>query len=204
MIIHEKNIEKSIELNIIGTSNLVIECSKLNVKIIYFPLNMFIQETKEITKKTHLLPMNNYAWSKLGGESAVHMYKNSLILRLNMAEKPWIHKYAFKNIKSNFLYHDEVIKILPKIINLYGIINIGSNNNSILKFAKRTNKFVKAKNYKIKKNQPIMPKNSTLNTSKLKKILKKSLILFKSFLKFAIRLGRSFSRLRLDLKLYSF
>ena len=54
--------------------------------------------------------MNNYAWSKLGGESAVHMYKNSLILRLNMAEKPRIHKYAFKNIKSNFLYHDEVIK----------------------------------------------------------------------------------------------
>ena len=36
MITHEKNIEKSIELNIIGTSNLVIECSKLNIKIIYF------------------------------------------------------------------------------------------------------------------------------------------------------------------------
>ena len=87
---------------------------------------MFIQETKEImSENSPLLPMNNYAWSKLGGESAVHMYKNSLILRLNMAEKPWIHKYAFKNIKSNFLYHDEVIKILPKIINLYGIINIG-------------------------------------------------------------------------------
>ena len=28
-----------------------------------------------------------------------------------------------------------------------------------------------------------MPKNSTLNTSKLKKILKKSLILFKNFFK---------------------
>ena len=174
MIIHEKNIEKSIELNIIGTSNLVIECSKLNVKIIYFSSQYVYPGNKGNYKENSpVLPMNNYAWSKLGGESAVHMYKNSLILRLNMTEKPWIHKYAFKNIKSNFLYHDEVIKILPKIINLYGIINIGSNNNSILKFAKRTNKFVKAKNYKIKKNQPIMPKNSTLNTSKLKKILKK-------------------------------
>ena len=50
---------------------------------------MFIQETKEIIKENSpVLPMNNYAWSKLGGESAVHMYKNSLILRLNMTEKP--------------------------------------------------------------------------------------------------------------------
>ena len=174
MIIHEKNIEKSIELNIIGTSNLVIECSKLNVKIIYFSSQYVYPGNKGNYKENSpVLPMNNYAWSKLGGESAVHMYKNSLILRLNMTEKPWIHKYAFKNIKSNFLYHDEVIKILPKVINQYGVINIGSNNNSILKFAKRTNKLVKAKNYKNKKNQPIMPKNSTLNTSKLKKILKK-------------------------------
>ena len=54
MIIHEKNIEKSIELNIIGTSNLVIECSKLNVKIIYFSSQYVYPETKEITKKTHL------------------------------------------------------------------------------------------------------------------------------------------------------
>ena len=33
---HEKNISKSIKLNIIGTSNLVIECANLNIKLIYF------------------------------------------------------------------------------------------------------------------------------------------------------------------------
>ena len=87
MIIHEKNIEKSIELNIIGTSNLVIECSKLNVKIIYFSSQYVYPGNKGNYKENSpVLPMNNYAWSKLGGESAVHMYKNSLILRLNMTE----------------------------------------------------------------------------------------------------------------------
>ena len=35
MIEHEKNIIKSINLNIIGTSNLVCVCSKLNIKLIY-------------------------------------------------------------------------------------------------------------------------------------------------------------------------
>ena len=36
IIIHEKNIALSIKLNIIGTSNLVIACEKLGIKIIYF------------------------------------------------------------------------------------------------------------------------------------------------------------------------
>ena len=40
---------------------------------------MFIQ-IKEITMKLTHITLNNYAWSKLGGEAAVQMYKNSLIL----------------------------------------------------------------------------------------------------------------------------
>ena len=36
MTIHEQNISKSIDLNIIGTANMVKVCEKYNVKIIYF------------------------------------------------------------------------------------------------------------------------------------------------------------------------
>ena len=36
-------------------------------------------------------PFNNYGLSKLAGECAVSMYKNSLILRICMTEKPFIH-----------------------------------------------------------------------------------------------------------------
>ena len=36
MQIHYDNIAKSIRINIIGTSNLVIECSKLNIKLVHF------------------------------------------------------------------------------------------------------------------------------------------------------------------------
>jgi len=44
------------------------------------------------------------------------MYKNSLILRVSMTEKPFIHKKAFANVKMNFMFHDELAKILVKII----------------------------------------------------------------------------------------
>ena len=173
MIIHEKDIEKSISLNIVGTSNIVIECAKRNIKVIYFSTNYIYPGIKgNYSEKSPLLPLNNYSWSKLGGEAAVQMYKNSLILRIAMSERPWIHPKAFSNIKTNFLYHDEVIKILPKLLKKKGIINIGGNDKSIYNFAKKTNPKVKKSLYLSHLSIVKMQKDSSINIDKLKKIVK--------------------------------
>ena len=171
LVLHEKNLEKSISLNIIGTSNIVIACKKLNIKLIYFSSSYVYPGTKGNYKETDaLLPINNYAWSKLGAESAVQMYKNSLILRVSMTEKPFIHKGAYANMITNFIFHDDFIKIFKKILNKRGVLNIGGKTMSVYEFAKRYNKNVK-KIY-IKKNSfPKMPKNSSMSLKKLKKII---------------------------------
>ena len=105
MNIHDKNISKSIDLNIIGTANIVKICSELKIKLIYFSTNYVYPSTKgNYVEESPLLPINNYAWSKLGGESAVQLYKNSLILRVCMAERPFIHKEAFGDFKTNFIF----------------------------------------------------------------------------------------------------
>ena len=175
MKLHNENLEKSIRTNIIGTCNLVIECSKLGIKFIYFSTQYVYPGKKGNYKENSpLLPMNNYAWSKMGGECPVHMYKNSLILRVSMSEKPWTHPVAYKNIKTNFLYHDEVVNLLPKILDKKGIINIGSKNSSIFNFAKKTNKKIKSSYYKYFPGDVVVPKNSSTNIDKLNKILKKS------------------------------
>ena len=126
MDIHDKNINKSIDLNIIGTANIVKICSFLDIKLIYFSTHYVYPCNKgNYSEDSPLLPINNYAWSKLGGESAVQMYKNSLILRVCMTENPFVHKSAFANVKSNFIFHEDVAKILFKLINKRGIINVG-------------------------------------------------------------------------------
>ena len=118
MSIHDKDINKSIDLNIIGTSNLVKICNKKKIKIIFFSTGYLYPGTKgNYTEKDPLLPWNNYGWSKLGAESAVQMYKNSLIIRACMTEKPFLHKSAFSNVRSNFIFHDNFAKIFIKIIN---------------------------------------------------------------------------------------
>jgi dTDP-4-dehydrorhamnose reductase len=172
MSIHDNNISKSINLNIIGTANMVMICSKYKIKLIYFSTNyVYPGKNGNYKENSPLLPINNYAWSKLGGEAAVQMYKNSLILRVCMTEKPFIHKKAFANVYSNFIYHEEVASILFKIINKKGIINLGGTINSIYNFAKKDCPSLK-KIYLKKNFQTNFPLNPSMNINKLKKIIK--------------------------------
>ena len=168
MNIHDKNISKSITINIVGTCNIVKICSELNIKLIYFSTG-YVYEGKKGNYKENdpVLPFNNYAWSKLGGECAVQMYKNSLILRLTMCEKPFVHKYAFSDIKTNFMFHEDIAKILPKLLNKKGVINVGGKIQSIYDFARKSGQRVKRSS-----GQKLYPPNPSMNILKLKKILK--------------------------------
>ena len=168
MSIHDKEISKSIDLNIIGTANIVKICSDLKIKLIYFSTG-YVYEGKigNYKEKDPVLPINNYAWSKLGGECAVTMYKNSLILRIIMCEKPFIHEYAFHDVKTNFIFHEEIVKIIPKILDKTGILNVGGKIQTVYSFAKKNNKNVKKKSGK-----KLFPKNVSMNVAKLNKIMK--------------------------------
>ena len=169
MSIHDKDIKKSIDLNIIGTANITKACETNNIKLIYFSTHYVYSGVKGNYKETDpVLPVNNYAWSKLGGEAAVHLYKNSLILRLCMTEKPFVHKKAFTNVKTNFMFHEDVIPIVFKLINRKGVINIGGKKQSIYNFARQNNRMVKKD--LAKKDQ--IPLNSTLDLKKMKLALK--------------------------------
>ena len=172
MKIHEKYIDKSIDLNIIGTANITKACSKLGIKLIYFSTSSVYPGTAGNYKETDpVLPKNNYSWSKLGGESSVQMYNNSLILRVCMTEKPFVHKKAFYDFTTNFIFHENVTKILFKLINKKGIINVGGKAQTAYRFAKNYNPKIK-KIYAKKILGSNSPLNTSMNIQKLKKNLK--------------------------------
>ena len=169
MSTHEKKIKKSIDLNIIGTANLVKSCSEKNIKLIFFSTSYVYPGKKgNYNEKDALLPWNNYGWSKLGAEASVQMYKNSLIIRACMTERPFVHKTAFSNVISNFIFHDEFVKLFLKVIDKKGIINIGGKSQTIFTFAKKYNK--KIKKIKSKKQMPL---KIYMNLNKFKKLARK-------------------------------
>ena len=168
MNVHIKKISDSINLNIIGTCNVVNACIRKKIKIIYFSTSYIYPGKKGDYKETDgLHPWNNYGWSKLGGEAAVQMYKNSLIIRACMTERPFLHKEAYVNVKSNFIFQDQFAKLFLKIINKKGVYNIGGKSQSIYNFAKSTKSNIKKK---ISKGE--FPLKQNMNIDKLNKVLK--------------------------------
>ena len=168
MSLHSENINRSIDLNIIGTANIVKACNEKKIKIIFFSSNYVYPGKKgNYKEKDPVLPWNNYGWSKLGSEAAVQMYKNSLIIRACMTEKPFTHKSAFTNVKTNFIFHDEFAKLLIKVIPFKGIINIGGKTQSIYNFAKKYNR-----NINKKKSTGQLPQNIFMNLAKLNTLIK--------------------------------
>jgi len=170
MSIHEKEIKKSINLNIIGTANMVTACVSRKIKIIYFSTSYLYPGKKGNYKETDpLLPWNNYGWSKLGGEASVQMYKNSLILRVCMTEKPFLHKQAYSNVKSNFIYQGDLARIFLRMINKRGVYNIGGPSKTIYEFAKKENSKVK----KIT-SDGLFPLKQDMSLNKIRKFLNES------------------------------
>ena len=165
---HYNNIAKSIDLNIVGTANMVKACEKNSIKLIYLSTGYVYACTKGNYKESDpVKPFNNYGFSKLGGECAVQMYKNSLILRVTMTEKPFIHQKGYTNLYSNYMFHEDMVKILPKLVDKFGIFNVGGKAQSIYNFGRLHNKkMIKSKCFD--KNLPL---KQTMNLKKLNKIL---------------------------------
>ena len=84
-----------------------------------------------------------------------------------MTEKPFVHKQAFKDFITNFIFHENVIKVLPFLINERGIINIGGKTQSVYNFAKKYNPYIK----KVSGKGKLKNLNQSMNINKFKKIL---------------------------------
>ena len=142
---------------------------KKKIKLIYFSTSYVYAGIKGNYKEEDpVLPWNTYAMSKLAGELAVQMYKNSLILRVSMTEEPFVHEAAYANVKSNFMYHKEAANLLLKVLNKKGIYNFGGKSQTVFNFIRKKNKNIKKKFSKGE-----FPLKQDMNLDKLNKIIKK-------------------------------
>jgi len=88
----------------------------------------------------------------------------------SVTEKPFIHEKAFIDFKTNFIFHDDLIPKIIKLLDCNGIINIGGKSQSVYKFVKNYNpkiKKISAKNI-LGQNAPL---NITMNLNKLKRLI---------------------------------
>ena len=171
MIEHITSPENSIKSNIIGTSNVAMMCIKHNIKLIYISTDyVYPGTTGNYSETDPILPVNEYAWSKLGGECAVQLYKNSLILRMALCETPFPHKKALCDINKSYMYMDKAAEMILKLKDESGIINVGGPKQTPYEFAKKSNSNIDKIYFKDIKDVA-MAKDASLNINKLSKLI---------------------------------
>lgn len=142
----ENDPKKAITDNIIGTANVTISCLETNVRMVYISTDYVYSGKKGgYDEDDELLPVNKYAWSKLGGECAVRQYDDSLIIRTSIGPSSFPYDEAFVDMWTS---KDTVDRIAPMILmaaksNITGILNIGTERKNMFEYASKLNKDVK-------------------------------------------------------------
>ena len=176
MVIHEDNPTLSIETNIVGTANIVMACEKYNKKIIYISTDYVYEGIDGNYKETDAMkPFTKYGWSKLGGECAVQMYDNHLILRMAMNKKPFPHPKALKDMKKSLMYIEDAAKVTLKLLDETGIINVGGKSQSVYDFVKKENSDIEPI-YLKDISDVNMATDCSMDTTKMKKVINDSTI----------------------------
>ena len=144
MVIHEDNPKLSIKTNIIGTSNVVLMCERYNKKIVYISTDYVYEGTDgNYKEKDALKPFTKYGWSKVGGECAVQMYDNHLILRMAMNKKPFPHPKALIDMKKSLMWIKDAANVTLKLLDETGTVNVGGKSQSVYDFVKEENPKIK-------------------------------------------------------------
>ncbi len=135
----EDDPSKAIKTNIMGTSNIVNLCSKNDLKLIYISTDyVFRGDEGNYSEEDSVFPVNKYAWSKLGGECAVKLHDNSLIIRTSFGENEFPYEKAFTDQYTSRITVSNLVKKLIPILcsDLRGTIHIGSKRRSVMEYAK--------------------------------------------------------------------
>ena len=135
----DKDPIKAIDNNIIGTSNLVKLCSEKGLKLVYLSTDYVFKGDKGNYKEgDDLNPVNKYAWSKLGGECAVKMYDNSLIIRTSFGPNEFPYDKAFIDQWTSRESVSEISKKIVKVLeeDIKGVIHSGGSRKTVFGYAK--------------------------------------------------------------------
>ena len=161
----ESDPTQAIKINIIGTANISNYCIKQNKRLVYISTDyIYPGETGDYKETDSILPYNQYAWTKLGGECSVCLVPNHLIIRTSFGSSKFSHEQAWTN---QLVSKDYVDIIAPKILqavksNVVGILNVGTEPKSLFDYAQRRNNVKPAKK--------LHDKNFTLNTGKYEQL----------------------------------
>ncbi len=178
----EKQPEKAVEVNIIGTSNVVAavvrkeKMTKKKIRFIHISTDGVYQSTKgNYSEEDATAPYNLYGWTKLGAECAVMALPNFCIIRTRFFDTENIKydEYA-TDAYTSMIPVGELVKAIAAIAEneFIGTINVGGERISDYELFKKYKQSIKQCKFEdIQGRTPFkLSKDASMDTSLWKKI----------------------------------
>lgn len=171
----EKEPSAAISVNIIGTSNMVRYSAENNIRLIYISTDyVFKGDRGNYQEDEAVNPINKYAWSKLGGECAVRMYDNSLIVRTSFGPDEFPYDKAFTDQWTPREGVSKFVKKLSRVIDsdLVGVLHVGGPRRTVWEYAKDLSPDKEIGELSVKDVDFPVPHDTSLNTDRYKENFK--------------------------------
>ncbi|MBW8041253.1 MAG: sugar nucleotide-binding protein [Planctomycetes bacterium] len=173
----EKDPLKALNVNIVGTSNVVKLCMKFDIRLVYISTDYVFKGDKgNYTETDPVYPSNKYAWSKLGGECAVRMHDKSLIIRTTFGPNVFPYEKAFIDQWTSRESVSVIANMISKIINkdITGTIHVGGKRKTVFEYARGLDKLKNIGRMSTKDVSFPVPMDTSLNTDRYNQIIRQT------------------------------
>jgi dTDP-4-dehydrorhamnose reductase len=171
----EKDPLKALEVNIVGTANVVKLCMEFGIRLIYISTDYVFKGDKGNYKETDsVYPVNKYAWSKLGGECAARMYDKSLIIRTTFGPNVFPYQKAFVDQWTSRESVSVIAKKIAKLLNkdICGVIHVGGKRKTVYEYAKSLDTAREIGKLSVNDVGFTVPKDTSLSCEKYNEIIR--------------------------------
>jgi len=132
---------ETIGTNIIGAANVAQLCIEKGIDLVYISTDYVYGDDKNYHHEdSPLLPANDYAWTKLGGECSARLVPDHLIIRTSFGHSMFPYDDAFINLTTNKGYIEDIAPLIMNAITseITGTINIGFPAQNMYEYAKKS------------------------------------------------------------------
>ena len=173
----DKDPVKAIEVNIVGTCNVVKLCMEYDARLIYVCTDYVFKGDKGNYKEDDLVfPVNKYAWSKLGGECAVRLYDKALVIRTTFGPDVFPYEKAFVDQWTSRESVSVIAGMISKLVDtdLTGVIHVGGKRKTVMEFANSLDPSKQIGDLSINDMSFSVPVDTSLNVDKYNELINKS------------------------------
>jgi dTDP-4-dehydrorhamnose reductase len=130
---------QALDANVIGTANVVKLCARHGLRLVYISTDyVFRGDRGRYREEDELHPVNGYAWSKLAGECAVRLYRDSLIIRTTFGPDVFPYPAAFSD---QWTSRQPVSVAAEQILTAVksgatGVLHVGGPRRTVLEYAR--------------------------------------------------------------------